>query len=436
MRYDEIETSLTRSLRRHIGVAMAAGTLCLGGLAAVCFYAQINGAVVAPGQIIVAGRAKQVQHPDGGIVSEILVAEGQRVDAGQVLFRLDGTLAHASLGIVESQLAQLVCEEARLLAEQARAPLIAFPEEIAGMDTGRAPTLIEGQRALFVSRAAGREGRKSQLAEQVVQFRNQIAALEQQKAAVAESISLMDEQVETASKLRSQDLLVKSQLNVVLRERVALLGNQSAVVAQVAEAAQKAAEAEMSIVLVDEQFDEAVLTELSKTRAEIARLRQERIAAQDKLARLEIRAPLTGYLHEMEIHTVGGVIGGGEQLVSIIPVEDRLLVEARIAPTDIDQVYLGQVAQLQMTGLNTRTVPKLAASVVDVSADLTVDQHTGASYYNARLEIDPKALSDLGAMELRPGMPLEAFISTAERPVIEYLLQPITEQLRHALRES
>ena len=175
--------------------------------------------------------------------------------------------------------------------------------------------LMDGQRALLASRRAAREGRKEQLAEQAKQFHNQIAALEEQKTAAAESISLIEEQVDTAQKLRSRDLLVNSELNQVRRERAGLLGNQSAIAAEIADAAQQSAQAEMSITLVDEEFDESVLTDLAKTRTEIARLRQERVAAQDKLSRLEIRAPFAGFLHELEIHTVGGVITGGERLV-------------------------------------------------------------------------------------------------------------------------
>lgn len=436
MRFSEIEAGLSRSLSRHIWGAIAVGAISLGSLGAVCLFAKLSGAVVAQGKIIVAGRAKQVQHPDGGVIDRILVSEGQRVEAGQLLFTLDGTLAKANLGIVDSQLAQLVAEEARLLTEQSRAAAIPFPDEIAEMDKERAPMLMDGQRALLASRRAAREGRKEQLAEQVKQFHNQIAALEEQKTAAAESISLIEEQVDTAQKLRSRDLLVNSELNQVRRERAGLLGNQSAIAAEIADAAQQSAQAEMSITLVDEEFDESVLTDLAKTRTEIARLRQERVAAQDKLSRLEIRAPFAGFLHELEIHTVGGVITGGERLVSIIPADDRLLVEARVAPTDIEQVYRGQTAQLRMTGLNTRVIPELAASVIDVSPDLTVDPHTGVSYYDAKLEIDADALPYLGEVELRPGMPLEAFIATTERPVIDYLLQPITEQLRHAMRES
>lgn len=436
MLYSDIETNIAGSLRRQINIALLAGTVCLGALGAACFFTTLSGAVVAPGKLIVAGRAKQVQHPDGGIIKEIKVDEGQKVQAGQVLFTLDGTLAAANLRIVEGQLAQLLADEARLWAESTRAAQIDFPPELAQLDPERAPRLIEGQKALTTSRIAARDARKSQLREQVVQVQNQITALEAQKAAAAESISLIERQLNTSTDLRARNLLVDSQLNAVQRERAALLGSRSAIAASIAEAAQRSSDAQIAISLVDEQFDEAVQTELSKTRNELARLRQEHVTVQDKLRRLEIRAPFAGYLHEMGVHTPGGVIQAGERLVSIIPADDRLVVEAHVTPADVEQVYSGQPAQLKMTGLNTRVVSELAASVLDVSPDLIVDPHTGVSYYNARLEISPQALTELGPIELRPGMPLEAYISTTERPVIDYLLEPITEQLRRAMRES
>lgn len=436
MRFDEIEAGLRRSARGQVRMALVLALVVVGGLGTVAAYAQISGAVIGIGKVIVAGRAKQVQHPEGGVVREIFVEEGQRVAAGQPLFRLDGTLAEASLRIVDGELEQLLALEARLMSEQARLDSVAYPASLLADTTARTRLLIEGQNALHVSRRESRESRIGQYREQMGQYAAQIEALEAQKAAIAENVAFVDADLATAVALNGQGLVLDSALSALRRERSSLMGSQSSIAAEVAETARGVTATALAMAEVDEQFDEAVLTELDQTRREIAKLLQEQIAAQDRLSKLDIVAPFEGTLHELAVHTVGGVIGAGDRLAWVVPAGDRFLIEARIAPIDVEQVHPGQATRLRMTALNTRLVPELPGTVLDVAADVVVDQMTGESYYTARIEIAPEGLAQIDADVLRPGMPVEALIETRRRSIADYLTEPVTEQLRHALRES
>ena len=437
MRYEDIERSITRSTSRQIWLATILSVTLIGGLGAVAAYAEIGGAVLGSGTVIVQGRAKHVQHREGGVVGEILVTEGQEVQSGQLLFRLDDTTAKASLGIIDTQLEQLMAQEARLLAEQAgNEQPIQYPAELTQSTDARAALVMEGQQELYRSRQATREGQKAQLTEQIGQYEERVTALEAQRAAVSENVSLLNEQIADATHLHKQGLIVDSQLIAIRRENASLLGSMASLAAEIAEARQAISQAKLQFAQVDEQFYETVLVELDQKQTEIAKLKEERIAAMDRLDRLDIVAPIGGYLHHLEVHTVGGVVGPAERMVSIIPMDDELIVEARIAPNDVDQVIPDQHARLRLTGLDRRTTPELEADIMDVSADLTTDQQTGVSYYVARLRIDSEDIALVGAENLRPGMPVEVFVSTGMRSILSYLVKPISDQIQHAMRES
>jgi HlyD family type I secretion membrane fusion protein len=189
-------------------------------------------------------------------------------------------------------------------------------------------------------------------------------------------------------------------------------------------------------VQVDEEFDQAILTELDEKRGEIARLQEERITAIDRLRRLDVRAPLTGFLHQLNVSTIGGIIQAGETLVSVIPMDDDLIVEAKLSPGDVDQVTAGQVARIRLTGLSQRVTPELSAGVIDVAPDLTMDEQSGQSFYTARLRISEEELAKVGADKLRPGMPVEVFFETTRRTILSYLVKPVSDQLHHAMREE
>jgi HlyD family secretion protein len=354
-----------------------------------------------------------------------------------LLFRLDGTVAKASLGVIDTQLHQLLAQEARLLVEQAGSQsAIQFPAELTSSSDPRVALVMKGQEELYVSRRTTLRGQKAQLTEQVGQLEEKATALEAQRAAVADNVDLLREQIEDAEHLHKQGLMVDSQLIAIRRENASLLGSMASLAAEIAEARQAISQAKLQLAQVDEQFYETVLVELDQKQTEIAKLKEERIAAVDRLDRLDIYAPIGGYLHQLEVHTLGGIVGPGERLVSIIPADDELIIEAKIAPNDVDQVAQNQEARVRLTGLDRRTTPELYADVMDVAADLTTDQHTGMTYYVARLRIDEEDIKIVGAENLRPGMPVEVFVSTGTRSILPYLVKPIADQIQHAMRES
>ncbi|GHC72852.1 HlyD family type I secretion periplasmic adaptor subunit [Limoniibacter endophyticus] len=435
MRFDDIDRSIGSSLKKQVRIALITSVALAIGLGGVSAYASISGAVIGAGKIIVEGRTKHVQHRDGGIIGEIAVQEGQRVEAGSILFRLDGTLAEAGLGVIDSQLEQLIAQEARLLAEQAGLTDVDFPDSLEVNASDRVQLLLEGQEMLLDQRALTKEGKKAQLSEQIAQFGEKIKALEAQRQAVAENIELLKGQLKAIKHLHGRGLVVDSQLSTIQRELASLIGNEASVLAEIVENRQATSQTKLQRVQVDEDFQEAILTELDQKRTEIARLQEERMAALDKLARLEIRAPISGYLHELNVHTVGGIVAPGETLVSIIPMDDELIVEAKLAPNDVDQVRNDQHARLRLTGLDQRTTPELTASVLDISPDLTTDQQTGMTYYVSRLKLNEGEIEKIGAGRLRPGMPVEVFVETGSRSILSYLIKPLHDQIQHAMRE-
>jgi HlyD family type I secretion membrane fusion protein len=436
MRSDTLDKTITRAIRRQLFFAIGVGGLFLGGVCTAAAYAEISGAVMAAGKVIVLGRAKQVEHPDGGIISEMVVNEGDRVEAGALLFRLDGTTARAGLGIIEGQLAQLMVQEARLLAEQAGRTGIDLPVELSFVPEERRTLLTEAQMMLKLAREMTRSSQKAQLEKQVSQFAEQISALEAQRNAVDENMALVDEQLRRYDSLSSRGLITQSQLIAMQREKASLTGSQSALTAEIIETQQAKTQAELKLIQVDEAFYESVLTELDQKRPEIARLNEERVAALDKLRRLDIRAPIAGSLHQLNIHTIGSVAAPGETLVNIIPQDDELIVEAMISPADVDQVFPGQDARIRLSGLNQRVTPELGALVIDISPDLTEDERTGSSYYLARLRIPETEIDKIGGQLLKPGMPAEVFMQTESRTIFSYMIKPLSDQLRHAMRES
>jgi HlyD family type I secretion membrane fusion protein len=436
MSFDHLEKSISRTIHRQIVWALSAGLVFLGTIGGVTAYAEISGAVVATGKIIVMGRAKKVDHPEGGIIAAMTVKEGDRVQAGDTLFRLDGTTAQASLTIVESQLAQLLVQEARLLSEQAGRKDLDLPQEMRVLPEDKQQLLQQAQQKLMEAREISRNSQKAQLTKQIAQFGEQIAALAAQKTAVDENIALLSEQLRRNESLSERGLITQAQLIATQREKASLLGSQAALTSEVIETEQAKSQAELRLIQVDETFYEAVLTELDQKRPEIARLTQERIAASDKLRRLEIKAPISGYLHQLNIHTIGSVAAPGSELVSIVPEDDELVIEAMMGATDVDQVYAGQSARVRFSGLNQRVTPELQAAVLDVSPDLTTDPKTGASYYIARLRIPDDEIAKVGDVALKPGMPAEVFIETERRTIMSYLIKPLSDQFQHALRES
>ena len=425
------------AIRRHLALALGLSAVLVVGLGGWATLTQISGAVIAPGQLVVESEVKKVQHPTGGVVGELRVREGSRVRAGDVLIRLDETQTRANLDIVLKAMDELSARRARDEAERDGLKTITFPPDlVARIDTD--PTvarLIDGESRLFAARVAGREGQKAQLRERVDQLRQEIAGLVKQAAAKDREINLIGHELTGVRDLYAKNLVPLSRVTALERDAARLEGERGQLVASTASARGKIAETELQIIQIDGEMRTEVGKDLAEIRGKWSEMREKRVAAEDQLKRVELRAPQDGFVHQMSVHTVGGLVVPSEPAMLIVPASDQLLVEVRVQPQDIDNVRVGQKAVLRFAAFNTRTTPEIDGEVVRVSADVSQDPKTGQSYYTARIRIREDQKERLKGLRLVPGMPVESFTQIGERSVLSYLTKPLTDQIAKAWRE-
>lgn len=403
----------------------------LGGWAAT---AALQGAVIAPGTFVVERNVKKVQHNYGGIVAAINVENGDLVEAGDVLLRLDPTQILAELGIIRSQIVELTARRARLAAERDNLADVAFPAGFVEQGAD-AQAAAAGERRLFAENRRTRESQKEQLRLRIAQLEEEITGLAAQRDAKQGEIAIIRRELEQVRALYDKQLTAVTRVYAMEREEQRLSGELGGLVAQIARARGQISEIRVQILAVDETARAQAQRELRLVDGKLPELAEREIAARDRLERIDIRAPQKGIVHELAVHTIGGVVTAAEQILLIVPEEDGLTIEARIAPVDVDQVSVGRPAKLRLSAFNQQTTPEIAGRVVQVSADVTVDPKTGLSYYLARLEMDDKHRRTIGDLELVPGMPVEVFISTGERTALSYLAKPLTDQMNRAFRE-
>lgn len=429
--------ALARSVRRHLALGTVALILLFGGFGGWAATSRISGAVIAPGILVVDGNAKKVQHPSGGVVSELLVAEGLHVEAGETLARLDATVTRANLTAVSKKLNRYYARKARLQAERDGLKDVAIPDELLQrLGRNGAEEVMLDERRLFEDRLASRDGQKDRLREQAAQYREQIGGLDLQQQAKTKEITLIGGELEGQRDLYKKGLTPLSRLNSLERDTARLEGERGQLIASIASAKEKIAEIELQLLQVDQQMRADVASELRDVGNEISETAEKEISAEDQLQRVEIKAPTSGTIHDLSIHTVGGVINPAETLMEIVP-EDRVLtVEARIQPQDVDQLTVGQDTTLRLTAFNRNTTPELEGKLIRVSADLETDQKTGASFYRAAISIPPEQQARIRNLSLVPGMPAESFIRTGDRTVLSYFAKPITDHAARVFREE
>ena len=416
-------------------MAVVATLVLFGGLFTWSYYTSISGAVVAGGTVVTDGNTRSVQHIDGGIVSDILVRDGDPVGAGDVLIRLDDTLLHANVEIYLTRLADALAQRERLKAEQQELEAISDPQSEL-VDEARLDEAVRGQAEIFSARRAMREGRIEQLEERIRQFGNQISGVDALVGSKEEQLALINQELETARSLNDRGLAIDSQVLGLQRSRSDLLGQIAEHQSERARIENSIRDAELEILQISREFHEQVVSELQEVDNTVQELVQQLVSTQRQLARTEIRAPEDGIVHELQVFTIGGVVPPGATIVQIVPTKEDLTFEVRIDPGSIDQVYIGQDARVRFPAFNARTTPELTATVSGISPTTITDEATGLSYFRATLNIPPDQLSRLGDLTLIPGMPVESFLQTSERSVLSYLLRPITEQLVRAFREE
>lgn len=400
--------------------------------------ASVGGAVIASGTVIVESSAREIKHTEGGYVDQILVKEGDEVDAGQVLVRLNATRIDAELSILADQLNSAVTTEAKLLAEISGSTDVEIAREDAAHITQgeKFERLLESQRLLLTSTKESVTSQMNQLREQSAQTREEIVGLEAQLAATNRELVLLRSELKNLESLLERGFSSETPVNRLRRDVVQVEGRRGSLLSAIARGRLSISEREIQLLRVGDEVRRSALESLATVRQEKLRLIQIKSASDDRRQRLDIRTAHGGVVHDLQIYTVDGVVRAGEVLMSIIPREDNRVIEARVDITDIDQVYVGQAASLLFSSFNMRTTPQVDGQVVRVSPDATIDNATGKAYYRVRIQLNADQRQKLGDKPIVAGMPVDAFLFTDERTVASYLIQPVADHMRRAFREE
>ena len=405
------------SIHRHLLAGGLIVLLLAGGVGGWAATTQIAGALIAQGSVVVDSNVKKVQHPTGGVVGKLNVQDGDRVKAGDILVQLDDTITRANLAIVTKGLDELAARKARLEAERDAAESITFPRMLlAHADDAPVATALANERKLFELRRNARMGQKAQLRQRITQLQDEISGLNAQQEAKAREIGLIGKELDGVRELWKNNL--------------------AQLIAAVAQTKGKISETELQIIQIDQDLSSEVAKDMREVDAKYGEFVERKVAAEDQLKRIDIRAPQDGVVLESKVHTVGGVIPAGDAIMLIVPESDNLQVEAKINPRDIDQIQVGQPAMLRFSAFNLRTTPEINGTITRIAADTTTDQRTGQSYYNTRIGMSKGEMARLGEVKLIPGMPVEAFVQTGERSVMSYLFKPLQDQFMRAFREK
>lgn len=430
-------TSEHRQIQRYLVAGLATCLLLVGGVGGLAAVTKMSGAVIASGRLVVDSNVKKVQHPTGGVVGEIRVREGDLVKAGDILVRLDETTTRANLAIVSKGLDEFYARLARLEAERDGKDTVSFPEVLTSRrsEAGVAASMA-GEQSLFDFRYQARSGQRSQLRERIAQLTEETAGLTEQRQAKRREIQLIQIELEGVRDLWKRKLVSINRMTELERDAVRLEGEHGQLTAGIAQVKGKAAEIELQIIQIDQDLRSEVATELREVQGKISEYVERKVAAEDQLKRIDLRSPQDGVVLQLAVHTVGGVITPGEQVMQIVPVTDELTVEARVAPQDIDQVTTGQDAILRLSAFNQQTTPELTGTLSRVSPDLTTDERTGVAYYVARVRLPKTEVAKLHGLALAPGMPAEVFFPTSDRTMLSYLVKPLSDQIQKAFREE
>jgi HlyD family secretion protein len=431
------ESLSRRSIRRHELAGLVLVIVLLGGVGGWAGTAKLSGALIAPGSIVVDSNIKKVQHPTGGVVGELFVRDGDHVKLGEVLVRLDDTVTRANLAIVTKGLTELMARKARLESERDGADSIKFPPDLLSRASDPdVASILDSERKLFELRRSARIGQRAQLRERVTQLNEEVSGIKAQRESKLKQTAIIQQELEGVTELWKRNLVQVSKLTELQREEARLEGDSAQLVAQAAQAGGKIAETQLQIIQIDRDLSSEVAKETREIDAKIGEFVERKVTAEDQLKRMEIRAPQDGTVFQSTVHTVGGVITPGEPIMLIVPNADKLAVEAKVNPQDIDQVQIGQSAMLRLSAFNLRTTPEIMGQVTRISADTSTDQRTAQSYYTIRISLPPKEVAKLGDIKIIPGMPVETFVQTGERTMLSYLVKPLNDQLMRTFREK
>lgn len=407
----------------------------LGGWAAV---AKLDSAVFAPGTISLEGNRKVVQHLEGGIVEEILVDEADSVQQGDVLLRLSGVEARSNLKVINTRLNMARVAEARLLAERKMADRIELPD---GIDPDTASkdlkAVIADQKDRFNARRSIMKSRTDILSSRIDQTKEQIEGLELQKSALERRVANFSDMIERMRSGQEKGLIQSNVLSQREDEMIQIEASLGQVISETAQARNVISETELEALQIEQEYRERANSELEEVRSEISELEQRKKVAEDILGRTKIRAPGSGTIQNLKVHTVGSVIRAGEVLMELVPKNEELIVNARVSPRDIDNVSPGLDTEVRFTAFKTKLTPIMLGKVQSVSNDvITPENPQELPYYLARIDVDEKDVPKDIEGRLTAGMPADVIITTGERTVLNFIASPLLDAVRKSLIEE
>ena len=407
----------------------------VGGFGTWAVMAQITGAVIASGQIEVDRNRQVIQHPDGGVVDVILVQEGDAVVKGDTLIRLDASLLKSELAVVEGQLFEIIARRGRLEAERDGETALTFDPLLSDVPQG--PSLIAGQTRLFDARLESNMRAIEQLQQQRAQISSQISGIAAQQTALDTQSDLIQQELIDQQTLLRQQLIQASRVLALQRQEANLLGRVGELTASAAQAAERRTEIEIQILTLASTRREEAITRLRDLQYNELELSERRRTLRQRLDRLDLRAPVSGIVYGMQVFAEQSVIRGAEPVMFLVPQDRPLVIATKVQPTDIDQIHLGQDVTLRFSAFDQRRTPELMGTVTLVSADIFLDDATQVSYYQAEVQLNEGEAEKLPEdMVLIPGMPVEAFVRTADRSPMDYLLKPLADYFAKAFREQ
>lgn len=430
-REGEDDTPEASSQRRALKIA--AGLLILLFLLAA--FVPIGGAVIGSGQAGVETRVKRIAHPTGGVIAMIAVTNGEHVEKGALLMRLDDRVTGAEASFSNLTVEQLLAQRARLEAERLGARAIAFPPELAGSTSASARKAMTDERQLFVTRLSEQGQLRAQLAARVMQHTQQIRGLEAQIDSLQRQRALIGPELEGVRELWGKKLVTINRLNQLERTAVDIDGNIGSLRAQIAQARARITEAQEQSIQLGETRRAQAGTELGYVNTALNDQRLRSVAASDQQDRSEIRTPYSGTVEKLAFSAVGDVVKPAEPILEIVPDHDAMVVEVAISPVDIDQVRPGLQARVHFSSFNRATTPEIPAKVIYVATDRSDNPEAKASFYMVRVQVDQAALQREG-LDLRSGMPAEVYIETGNRSLLSYVTKPLRDQFMRAFRDN
>ncbi|SFV26736.1 HlyD family secretion protein [Devosia crocina] len=424
------------SPRPYILMGYATLAMTFGVFGVWAATAPLASGVVAGGTVSVESSRKTVQHLEGGIVSEILGREGEIVEAGAIVLRLDPTQAQGNATYLAARQAMLRAQEARLIAENSNAPEVSIPPELLAHQDASVQNVVALQQTLFHDRKASKDGQVAIFTSRIGQLNEAINGLTLQQEAVTGQMSSLGEEIDRLTRGQATGVIATNQLSSINRQRLELQGELGAITSEIARSRQTISETELQIIQVNQEFVERAGTELRDVREQLNETTERLFVARDVLERTVVRAPVRGMLQSIRVHTIGGVIRPAEPVMDIIPLDDDLIIAAQIRPIDIDSVSIGQEAEIRFPAFSSKTTPAIFGTISVVSQDVIQPENSNQPpYYSARIQVaDSQVPADIRE-RLLPGMPVDVIVSTGERTMAEYFIRPMTDMFSKGMLE-